>query len=281
MKIDINQPEAQHIHVELMDNMGNDNSVVNAARVSFNKTCCQFTPEQNEKLIKYLADHKHEIPFAHTAITLRVRAPISIRTQCFKHKVGFVENEISRRYVKDRPTYFLPEFRFTPDKSIKQGSAEVIEKTYIKEILKFKDVPLKAEDFLGKEILFGKTQEELDEKFKSWESTKEDDVYYYFNDETFSQDALQKSYQAFVDASIVSYEEMIAYGISPEQARFILPQGIMTEWVWTGSLLAFARFVNLRKSPAAQKEVKEVADFASKVIEPLYPVSWKALTDGD
>lgn len=53
MKIDVNQPEAQPIHVELMDNMGNDNSVVNAARVSFNKAASQFTPEQNEKLIKY------------------------------------------------------------------------------------------------------------------------------------------------------------------------------------------------------------------------------------
>lgn len=281
MKIEISRPEAQHTKVELMDNMGNDDSVVNAARVSFNKSSSQFTPEKNEKLIKYLADHKHEIPFAHTAITLRVRAPISIRTQCFKHKVGFVENEISRRYVKDRPAYFLPEFRFTPDKSIKQGSAESIQKTYVKEILKFTDVPLRDEDFLGKEILFGKTQEELDAKFKAWESTKEDDVYYYYVDETYSQDTLQKSYQAIVDAAITSYEEMIGYGISPEQARFVLPQGIMTEWVWTGSLLAFARFVNLRKSPAAQKEVKDVADAVSKVIEPLYPIAWKALTYGE
>lgn len=279
MKISKDYPESESIKVELMDNMGDDNSVVNAARVSFNKSAEQFTQEQNEKLIKYLAEHKHEIPFAHTAITVRVSAPISIRTQCFKHKVGFVENEVSRRYVKDRPKYFLPEFRFVPDKSIKQGSAEVIDTTYTKEILKFTSEDHSAESYIGKEILFGKSKEELETKFEVWQiQDKDPSLFYYYLDESYTQDTLQKSYQDFINFTILSYEEMIGYGISPEQARFILPQGIMTEWVWTGSLLAFARFVNLRKSPAAQKEVKEVADLVSKLIEPLYPVSWKALT---
>ena len=71
---------------------------------------------------------------------------------------------------------------------------------------------------------------------------------------------------------------MIEQGVSPEQARFILPQGVMTEWVWTGSLLAFARFYKLRTGITAQKEIQELATMVGKIIEPLYPVSWQALT---
>lgn len=69
--------------VELIDHMGGDDSVVAAARVSFaNANDDERTPEQNEKLIKYLASHGHWTPFSHTAITLRMTAPIPIRTQC-------------------------------------------------------------------------------------------------------------------------------------------------------------------------------------------------------
>lgn len=71
-----------NIQVSYVDHMGNDDSIVNSARVSFNKTAEHYTEEQNHKLIRYLAEHKHEIPFAHTAITLRVKAPITVRTQC-------------------------------------------------------------------------------------------------------------------------------------------------------------------------------------------------------
>ena len=119
------------MNVDYIDHMGTDDSVVNAARVSFAKEASNYTDEQNAKLISYLATHKHEIPFAHTTITLRVKAPISIRTQCFKHKIGFVENEISRRYVSNKLEYYLPVFRENANKSIKQGSGEVIGSLYI------------------------------------------------------------------------------------------------------------------------------------------------------
>lgn len=84
----MNQTRINKMKVTYIHHMGNDNSVVNAARVSFAKEASNYTDEQNHRLIRYLATHKHEIPFAHTAITLRVKAPISIRTQCFKHKIG-------------------------------------------------------------------------------------------------------------------------------------------------------------------------------------------------
>ena len=114
-------------HVELVDCMGNDLTVVNAARVSFANHKKEFEAK-DEKLIKYLAEHNHWTPFAHPQITLRIKAPISIRTQFFKHKQGFVENEVSRRYVDEEPEFYCPEpFRQRPTNGMKQGSAGVLE----------------------------------------------------------------------------------------------------------------------------------------------------------
>jgi len=109
---------------EYVDHMGNDLSVVNAARVSFSKTSKEFS-QGDERLIDFLAKHDHWTPFAHTAITLRMEAPIPIRTQAFKHKTGLVENEESRRYIKTNPKVFIPEFRYAADDK-KQGSGAVI-----------------------------------------------------------------------------------------------------------------------------------------------------------
>lgn len=109
--------------VRYIDHMGDDLMVVNAARVSFAKEVSHFT-DKDEKLINYLAKHKHWTPFAHPQICLHIKAPISIRTQLFKHKVGFVENEVSRRYVKDEPEYYVPSWRSAPTDGAKQGSSD-------------------------------------------------------------------------------------------------------------------------------------------------------------
>lgn len=109
--------------VRYIDHMGSDLIVVNAARVSFAKEVSHFT-DKDEKLINYLAKYKHWTPFAHPQICLHIKAPISIRTQLFKHKVGFVENEVSRRYVKDEPEYYVPSWRSAPTDGAKQGSSD-------------------------------------------------------------------------------------------------------------------------------------------------------------
>ena len=223
--------------VQYVDHMGDDLTVVNAARVSFNKESGwdgeqhwtgsihdKKLPERDEKLISYLAKHKHWTPFAHPQITLRIKAPISIRTQLFKHKQGFVENEVSRRYVTDEPEFYIPDWRAKPTNGAKQGS----------------------EDFIDNDALR----------------------------ETFDQLYLES-----VSKAHGYYNFLIGSGVAPEQARFILPQGAFTEWGWTGSLAAYARVYALRSDPHAQWEVREYANAISTLIEPLFPVSWKALTN--
>lgn len=119
--------------VRYIDHMGSDLMVVNAARVSFNKESSweygdsEFPvgrlSEKDKKLIGYLAKHSHWTPFGHPQISLHFKAPIFVRTQFFKHKVGMVENEVSRRYVKDQPEYYTPFWRNAPTDGAKQGSS--------------------------------------------------------------------------------------------------------------------------------------------------------------
>jgi thymidylate synthase (FAD) len=213
---------------ELIDFMGNDLSVVNAARVSFDKVS-EWNPDRDEpplydadsKLISYLAKHDHWTPFAHTSISLRMQAPVPIRTQCFKHKQGLVENEESRRYISASPVVFVPEnFRNAPINGAKQGSSGV-----------------------------------------------------HYDSETWKE-----IYGAFSKDAINLYQQMIADGVCPEQARFVLPQGCEVQWIWTGNLYAFANFYLKRTDPHAQKEIQDLARMVGQIIEPLFPVSWKALT---
>lgn len=209
--------------VELIDVLGDDSRVVQAARVSFSKEAENYTDEQNEKLIKYLAKNNHWTPFGHPHITLRCSAPIPIRTQAFKSKVGFVENEESRRYISTKPELYVPEFfRSKPEGSIKQGSGEIHPRTDIHSL----------------------------------------------------------NYDIVTSLALNMYDIMIEDGVCPEQARFILPQGVLVNWIWTGSLMAYARFCNLRLDPHAQKEVQDLAGQVSKLIEPHFPISWSVLIDG-
>lgn len=75
------------------------------------------------------------------------------------------------------------------------------------------------------------------------------------------------------------YNELLAGNVAPEQARMVLPLNAMTNWVWTGSLVAFSRVVKLRSDTHAQEEAREIADMIAGVVSKLYPVSWKALME--
>lgn len=223
------------IKVELIDYMGDDISVVNAARVSFDKEsdwqwskgCNEVSlSEADRKLIAYLAKHNHWSPFAHTSVQLRIKAPIFVARQLVKHQVGGVWNEVSRRYVDSEPEFYFPDvWRGRPTDGAKQGSSGVVST-----------------------LPGGATPE-----------------------------AVARDSAAFVAWN--SYHHLLAGGVAPEQARMILPQNMMTEWYWTGSLMFFARVCAQRLDPHAQAETSEVAKQISDLVRPLFPVSWAALTE--
>jgi thymidylate synthase (FAD) len=107
--------------VRMVATMGNDLSVVNAARVSFGKQKNELGP-RDEKLIKYLWDNEHTSPFRHAYVQFHIKAPIFVLRQWMKHQVGSSWNEISGRYVKFEPSFYCPENWREQHESNKQGS---------------------------------------------------------------------------------------------------------------------------------------------------------------
>jgi len=126
------------MNVELIDYMGSDLSVVNAARVSFAKKSElewvekknsstlyeQTLKEKDKKLINYLAKHDHWSPFGHASLQFHIKAPIFVARQLVKHQVGLVWNEVSRRYVDDEPEFYVPKKWRLKAEDKKQGSSD-------------------------------------------------------------------------------------------------------------------------------------------------------------
>ncbi len=106
--------------VELVDHMGTDLTVVNAARVSFNKHK-EGMDEKDEKLIKYLIDHKHTSTLEHNVVTFRLKVPLFVRSQHHRHRTASY-NEISRRYTDENLQFYLPKKFRTQHKSNRQAS---------------------------------------------------------------------------------------------------------------------------------------------------------------
>jgi len=119
--------------VELVDFMGTDLTVVNAARVSFNKESSFKLNEMGEnlenkdiKLVEYLAKHDHFTPFTHATVTMREKVPLFVARQRFKHTIGFSYNEVSRRYVDEDPEFYKPTDWRGKAVDKKQGSSDVV-----------------------------------------------------------------------------------------------------------------------------------------------------------
>ena len=206
------------MEVTLIDKMGTDLSVVNAARVSYSKESKSFTVK-DEKLIKYLAEHEHWSPFAHASMQFRIKAPVFVARQLVKHQVGLVWNEVSRRYVDYPPELYKPDaWRGRPINS-KQGSDGTVE--------------------LGQTI--------------------------------------DHNLETTMESCLILYNTMIQKGVAPEQARMVLPQSMMTEWYWSGTVYAFARVCNLRCKPDTQKETQDVANEIDRLAKDAFPQSWKYL----
>ena len=202
----------------MIDKMGSDLSVVNAARVSYAKIKGEFE-DKDAKLISFLAKHGHWSPFAHASISFRIRAPVFVARQLVKHQVGLSWNEVSRRYVSYEPElYKIDEWRGKPVNS-KQGSSGTIKLSELAEV----------------------------------------------------------SYSEMMDGLKILYNQLLSEGVAPEQARAVLPQSMMTEWIWSGTLYAFARVCDLRCKPDVQKETREVAEYIDSYSIYHFPVSWNAL----
>ena len=220
------------ISVTYIQHMGDDLTVVNAARVSFGKqrealgytgveggAMRPILADGDVRLINYLAKHRHMSPFGHCFVSFHVKAPIFVARQLVKHK--FLRwNEISRRYVDNIPEFYRADQWRGRSVDAKQGSEGV---TY-----------------------------------------PDPDIISFYN-----------------HTALRSYNELLENGVCPEQARMVLPQSTMTEWYWSGSLDAFIDMCHLRLKADTQYETQIVATKIAEYLGNMYPISWRALMEGD
>ncbi|MDE3023394.1 MAG: FAD-dependent thymidylate synthase [Pseudomonadota bacterium] len=225
------------IEVKYIDHMGSDLSIVNAARVSFDKVS-EWSDEfvlggvdehgefynrklkdADSKLIKYLAKHKHKSPFNHTFATVKVKAPVFVSRQLVKHKF-MPWNEESRRYINTEPEFYFPDVYRKAAENVKQGSS---------------NEPIKFIDLVAAE--------------------------------------------QSVNNSLEVYRLMLQNEVCNEQARMFLPQNMMVNWYWSGTLGAFADMLVLRLDTHTQAETRIVAEKIRDILMEHFPVSLTALLE--
>lgn len=249
-----------HGYVRLRDHMGDDLSVVNAARVSYDKassyrierepvrsdgydpagrwntykTVGKSLQDKDKRLLNFLVEGEHTSPFRHAVLQFEVYAPLMVMRQWGKYRVGSawlfedsddpIEtwNESSRRYVTEEPVFYIPEvWRSAPENS-KQGSGEPVD----------------------------------------------------------DRTSLHGSYEleGVVFRGRMLYEQALASGVAPEQARLFLPAYAMyIRAIWTVSLQGVVHFLQQRLEEDSQWEIREYAKAVRDIVEPLFPESFKAL----
>jgi len=182
----------------------------------------------------------HWTPFAHTAITIHLKMPIFVARQIMKSTTGMVYNEVSRRYVDDEPEFYVPEVWRKRADNVKQGSGEgeVVMLCLHEDGSQARGLPAIAD----------------------------------------RSGTVKSSYRRAMFAMDELYQEMLRSDIAPEQARMVLPQSMYTEVIATGNLYSWANLYVQRTDAHAQRETQELAKQIGEICQPLFPVSWEALT---
>ena len=218
------------IQVIMVDKMGTDDTVCDAARVSFGFNKTEYTPEQNERLINLLANPdanptvRHWEPFAHCMLSFNCSAPLFVVGQIDKHRVGGVRSQRSMRYYRGEVTFYEFAWRFKPKGGVKQGTGELVDQA--------------------------------------------------------TQNTCHTIYEETCRAALYNYNDAINNNISPEQARAMLPQSMMTYFKWTGSLYYFFNAYKQRNHKSAQKETRHLLGLIATQCSREFPISWKALVRG-
>src|SRR5690625_1166027 len=215
-------------YIRLRDVMGDDRTIANAARVSFDRRTEELD-ERDERLIAFLAREGHDSPFRHASLQFEVYTPLMIARQWWKYAIGSDHvmdawNESSRRYVTENNEFYVPqadEWRSYPD-NVKQGSGDPVEW-----------------------IVGQKMTDDLEE---------------------------------IIELGEKRYNEAMAKGIAPEQARLFLPAyGLYVRWYWSASLQSVAHLIKQRTADDAQYEFRLYGKDVSELTGERFPVSLEAL----
>jgi thymidylate synthase (FAD) len=203
--------------VKLIDHMGDDQAIVDAARISVTGSTKK---SETRALIRYLMRHKHTSPFEMVEFKFHVKVPIFVARQWLRHRMASV-NEMSGRYSVLPSEYYVPEVYHQQSQTNHQGSDACMD---VGEFTRLKQ-------------------------------------------------------KASCDLAFHTYEEMIAKGVSREEARIHLPLGTMTEFIWKIDLHNLLHFLHLRMDSHAQPEIQEPARQIWDLIQPIVPLTCEAFKD--
>ena len=204
-------------HVELIDHMGSDISVVKAARVSIGKG--SKGEEADAKLIRFLMRERHTSPFEHCLLTYSFKVPLFVARQHMRHRTWSF-NEISRRYTSEDLAFWSPEkFRAQATRNLQCSNGFIAD-----------------------------------------------------HDVTMATAAFEQA----VEKAVKAYYALLDMGICREQARAVLPQGMMTRYYGTVNLHNLMHFLGLRRGSHAQPEIRVMAEACLELARPLFPVSIEA-----
>lgn len=251
-----------------IDHMGTDLSVVNAARVSFGKASdwVYSGVDTNGPAEKALSKRdKGLIQFLARGCTSGDWE--SMRDDILHNFESWEEVDDLLRYIKNMPTHWTP-FGHTA-------------------ITLHIEAPIFIARQLGKHQV-GMVWNEVSRRYvknepkfynpKVWRKTAENVKQGSSDDPADLSIMSEHAINAYWQYAADTYDRLLRDGVCPEQARMVLPQSMYTEWYWTGNLYSFANVFIQRSDSHAQREVQEVARQIGKIIEPLFPVSWAALT---
>ena len=227
---------------------GSDLDTVNSARVSFDGFSERMT-ERDERLVAYLARHHHTSPFRHAHVQLRVKAPISSARQLYKHVVGIETLEFDGLTLQ----------HITPDGSFKDHGYNEISLRY---------VPARPEVYVPRP---GQWRRQA-------ESNRQASV--ADNGGTLNQATLTHAVTWKTKEDLRFYRDLIAQGVTREQARFYLPLALYTEWVWTLTLQAVLHCIALRDHEGAQWEARQYGRAMAELIGPHFPVALREWRSG-
>lgn len=201
--------------VTLLDFMGDDKRVCDAARVSLlNDRQDEELSDKDVKLIKFLLREKHTSPFEHCTATFRIVAPLPVVAQIMRHRT-FSYNQASRRYTAEDIEFFeMGPWRAQGTKNLQCSTGEL---------------------------------------------------------DSGDSQVLAELYKAHCRKSFALYQLFLEQGVAREQARFILPQGLMAQFYMTGSLHNFLKFLILRDEEHAQPECREIAIEIRKLLSDAFP----------
>ena len=245
-----------HGFVRVVDYMGGDDAIVQAARVSYGAGTKSVRDDEN--LIRYLMRHRHTTPFEMCEIKLHVKLPIFVARQWIRHRTASV-NEYSARYsILDREFYF-PELPYLTKKA---GKSHDSQSNYL-----FPDMVLNAQSTSNRQ---GRSAGLRDEEAKqALDTMKKDaaaayDHYLDMINEDKKGDTLDETRQ----------------GLARELARINLPVNIYTQWYWKIDLHNLFHFLALRADPHAQYEIRAYAStILERIVRPWVPAAYRAFTD--